>query len=317
MNPSLASDPYYDNLPADPLEANRLIHLMARFVAKHPEAEAIAPLLGPGGVPQLPALLEALAEDAPALAEDLALRAWKAWDFGEHDAARALGEQALALDAEGDLVRVLDAVLHLDGEARLERLAEEGARIRASLDPHALEALDEGRGHEDLNALRLHRCESERIHLLSELGRHAECVALTDELFMESNVDTFGVFPVFVGSALLEDDLDTLDAWVEEMGEDYPGLQEWLQVYLHQTADRAGAAYKALRHARKQFPEMERALLAWGEALEAHAPTSEAPLPTPVLPKDPRTASVFLLLAPALAATPTFVAWLRKMRTMR
>lgn len=305
------------DFPVAPEEMDRWIRLMDRFKALHPDPEALLPLLQGAEFPTLQGLLGALGDDASALGEDLALQGWAAWDREDFDGARNFLEQAKSLLPEGDEVRVLDLVLGLEGEARLEALRQASQRLRAALSPEALQALHEGRGAENIEALRLHRCLSEEAHLLLHLDQKEAVVALVDEMFMESDEDTFGVFPALVQAALATDSLDVLDAWVDDMGADYPGLQEWLRVYLCQTADQPGAAFQALRRARKAFPQLELAILKWHEAVLRAESLDPDTFPQPVFPTEFQAAGAFMILAPAFIASPEFMAWLKRMRSLR
>lgn len=140
-------------------------------------------------------------------------------------------------------------------------------------------------------------------------------VALADEIFRESGADAFGIFPLFVHAALQVEDLDILDTWTARMGTDSPALMHWLQTYLQHTADQPGAAFQSLRRARKATSGVELALFKWEAALAELSEDSEAPdLPEP---SDPASAAVVRILGPDFSATPAFMAWLRKMRSMK
>ncbi|HJW32190.1 MAG TPA: hypothetical protein VJ505_02380 [Holophagaceae bacterium] len=305
-------------IPSDPLDASRWSRLMARFMDTHPTEAAQEALFAQGDGPTLEHLLEALAGDPEAMAEDHALLAWEALDVDDVEAAQPHFEAAWALAPTHPEVRILEAVLQLEPEARAERLEALATEVRAGLDEESLQALSEGEGVEDLGCLRLHRCLREWAYTLGELDRPADVVALADEIFRESGADAFGIFPLFVHAALQVEDLDILDTWTARMGTDSPALMHWLQAYLAFSQDQPGAAFQSLRRARKATRGVESALFQWEAALPGLADLpegSEAPdLP---LPTDPASAAVVRILGPDLSATPTFMAWLRKMRSMK
>ncbi len=303
-------------IPTDPLESARWSRLVSYWVATRPAEEAAQALLfaHPEG-PTLERLRELLADEPEAMAEDLALLAWEALDLDEVAEARPHWEAARALAPQIPEVRILDAVLTLEGEARVAQLEELATELRANLDETSLQALDAGEGLEDIPVLRLHRCQRELAYTLGELDRPEEVVALAVETFSESGADPFGLFPLFVHAALQTEDLEALDMWTAKMGVDSPALMHWLQTYLLQTADQPGAAFQSLRRARKAAPGVELTLLAWEKLVATVDESHEFPdLP---YPKDPTSAATLHILGPELASTPTFTAWLRKMRSMK
>ncbi len=305
-------------IPSDPLDASRWSRLMARFMDTHPTEEALEPLFAHAEGPTLERLLETLAGDPEAMAEDHALLAWEALDVDDLEAAQPPFEAAFALAPHHPEVRILEAVLKLEPEARAERLEALAGELRAALDEESQAAMSAEEGVEDIGCLRLHRCLREWAYTLGELDRPAEVVALADEIFRESGADAFGIFPLFVHAALQVEDLDILDTWTARMGTDSPALMHWLQTYLQHTADQPGAAFQSLRRARKATSGVDVALFKCEAALPGLADLpegSEAPdLP---LPTDPASAAVVRILGPDLSATPAFMAWLRKMRTMK
>ncbi|MBI3131882.1 MAG: hypothetical protein HYZ13_11200 [Acidobacteria bacterium] len=302
-------------IPSDPLDASRWSRLMARFMDTHPTEEALEPLFAHAEGPTLERLLVTLAEDPEAMAEDHALLAWEALDVDDLEAAQAPFESAFALAPHHPEVRILEAVLKLEPEARAERLEALAGELRAALDEESQAALSAEEGVEDIGCLRLHRCLREWAYTLGELDRPAEVVALADEIFRESGADAFGIFPLFVHAALQVEDLGILDTWTARMGTDSPALMHWLQTYLQHTADQPGAAFQSLRRARKATRGVDVALFKWEAALAELTEDSEVPdLPEP---SDPASAAVVRILGPDLSATPAFMAWLRKMRTMK
>ncbi len=305
-------------IPSDPLDASRWSRLMARFMDTHPTEEAQEALFAQGEGPTLEHLLEALAGDPEAMAEDHALLAWEALDVDDLEAARPSFDAAFALAPQQAEVRILEAVLMLEPEARAARLEALATELRSALDAESQAALAAEEGVEDIGCLRLHRCLREWAYTLGELDQPAEVVALADEIFRESGADAFGIFPLFVHAALQVGDLEILDTWTARMGTDSPALMHWLQTYLQHTADQPGAAFQSLRRARKATSGVDLALFKWEVALpglEELPEGSEAPdLP---LPTDPASAAVVRILGPDLAATPAFMGWLRKMRAMK
>ena len=177
--------------------------------------------------------------------------------------------------------------------------------------------MEEGRGFENLAVLRLHRGLAEQARTHQNLEQYEACVELVDRLFQESGDDTFSMFPLLAQAALYTGALEVLDTWIGEMGSEYEGLQEWLQVYLDQTADQPGAAFQSLRRARKMFPQMELSLLKWHEAIVKADPADSETVPSPVFPKESRAAGAFMVLGPAFVASPDFMAWLKRMRSLR
>lgn len=307
--------PLDDDFLDHPSEAPRWVRLMERCQAGHPER--FQSLIQDGTPPRFSTLLTAMADDSEAMAEDLALRAWAAWDQEDLVESRALHGQAKSLNPEDVDCRVLDLLLNLEGEPRLTAIQLEAERQRAALPATALELLAEGRGAESTEVVRLHRCLAEQVHLLIELEQWEACVALIDGMYGETGEDTFGVFPALVQAALHTDNLDVLDTWVDEVGDEYPGLQAWLQAYLAEAADQPGAAFQALRRARKALPQLELSLLKWHDAiLKAGGPDSED-FPKPVFPKDAQASAAFTILGPSFIASPDFMAWLKKMRSLR
>jgi hypothetical protein len=291
---------------------------MARFIDTHPTEEALERLFGDGEGPTLERLLETLAGDPFAMAEDHALLAWEALDVNDPEAALPDFEAALALAPTHPEVCILEAVLKLEPEPRAERLEALAAELRGALDEESLAAIAAEEGVEDIGCLRLHRCLREWAYTLGELDRPAEVVALADEIFRESGADAFGIFPLFVHAALQAGDLDILDTWTARMGTDSPALMHWLQTYLLHTADQPGAAFQSLRRARKATSGVDLALFKWEAALPGLAELPKgAEAPDLPLPSDPASAAVVRILGPDLSATPAFMAWLRKMRTMK
>jgi len=305
-----------DAIPDDPAEADRWVRLLDRFNRLHSEPGDLARLFRGQGHPTVSDLLAELAGDGPALGEDLALQAWCAVDAGRGGEAKQLFDQALALDPRGQEVRILEATLGLAGEARLAALRAIEAGQLESLDQDSLAAIDEGRGEADLDILRLHRGLAEQARVHAALEQHEACLDLTDRMFTEAGQDTFAVFPLMIQSALACGDLDVLDFWIVDRGGEYPGLGDWLQVYLAQSSGQAGAAFQALRRARKTMPSLEVAFLK-AEALATFLRTDgDGPKPVLELPKGELARETFLMLLPAFAADADFMAWLRGKRNL-
>lgn len=311
--------PPMDWVPEDPMLADRVLRLMERYRDLHPDGDEVRDLLETEPGPTLEHLLELLAGDPPSLAEDLAVQAWQALELeaeGADTEARSLLAQARDLHPEGLEVQMLAAVLELEGEARLARLRELEAAQRAALDEATRELLDKGEGVESLAVLRLHRSLAEQARVLIALEQYETCVTVLDTLFSEAGADAFSLFPMLVQAALFTGDLETLDTWNEELGPDYRGLHEWLAVYLAQTADLKGAAFRALRKARKAMPALELALTKASDHVQRQLAQGGAPGGLEI-PKDPRTAQVFMLLVSAFVADPDFMVWLRSQRSLR
>ncbi|HJV23433.1 MAG TPA: hypothetical protein VJ570_12095, partial [Holophagaceae bacterium] len=257
-------------------------------------------------------------DDAEAMAEDHALLAWEDLDVDDPEAATPHFEAARALAPDNAEVRILEAVLTLEPEPRAARLEALATELREGLDAESRAALAEGEGVEDLACLRLHRAMREWAYALGELDRPGEVVALVDEIYREAGADAFGCFPLFVHAALQVEDLEALDTWTARMGTDSPALMHWLQAYLAFTQDQPGAAFQSLRRARKATSGVDLALFKWEAALPGLAELPEdAEGPELPLPSDPASAAVVRILGPDLSATPAFMDWLRKMRTMK
>lgn len=308
------SDTLSSHIPTDPLDASRWSRLMERFLATHPaEADRTALFEHPEG-PSLARLLTVLAQDPEAMAEDHALLAWEDLDVDDPDAAQPHIDAARSLAPTNPEVRILEATLTPDPEARAARLQALAGELREALDPTSRAALEAGEGVEDLGCLRLHRCLKEWAFTLGELDRPSEVVALIEEIYREAGADAFGCFPLFVHAALQEEDLAALDTWTARMGIDSPALMHWLQAYLHHLQDQPGAAFQALRRARKATVGVDQALFQWAPLLDR---PDEAEPPELPFPSDPASAAVLRILGPDLSGTPSFMAWLRKMRTLK
>lgn len=301
------------HIPTDPLDASRWSRLMARYLALHPSDAAQAPLMDHPEGPSLPRLLTLLAEDPEAMAEDHALLAWEDLDVDDPEAAQPHLDAARALAPGNVEVRILEATLIPDLEARAAALEGLAAELRAGLDASSRAALEAGEGVEDLGCLRLHRCLREWAFTLGELDRPGEVVALVEELYQEAGADVFGCFPLFVHAALQVEDLAALDRWTARMGLDSPALMHWLQSYLHHLQAQPGAAFQALRRARKATVGLEPALFQWAALMDR---ASEGEPPDLPYPADPASAAVMRILGLDLAGTPSYMGWLRKMRTL-
>ncbi len=308
------SDALSSHIPTDPLDASRWSRLMERFLATHTaEADRVALMEHPEG-PSLARLLTVLAEDPEAMAEDHALLAWEDLDVDDPEAAGPHIVAARALAPGNAEVRILEAALTPEPELRATRLEALAADLRAALDAPSRAALAAGEGVEDLGCLRLHRCMKEWAFALGELDRPAEVVALVDEIYREAGADAFGCFPLFVHAALQVEDLEALDTWTARMGLDSPALMHWLQAYLFHLQDQPGAAFQSLRRARKATVGVDQALYQWAPLLDLPEGAEAPELP---FPGDPASAAVMRILGLDLAGTPTFMAWLRKMRTLK
>jgi hypothetical protein len=308
-----------DWVPEDPMLADRVLRLMERFRDLHPDGEAVRDLLETDPGPTLDHLLELLSGDPEARAEDLAVQAWQALELeaeGADAEARTFLTRARELHPEGLEVQMLAAVLDLEGETRLARLQELEAAQRAALDDATRALMDKGEGVESLAVLRLHRSLAEQARVLIALEQYEACVTALDTLFSEAGADAFSLFPMLVQAALFTGDLETLDTWNEQLGPDYRGLHEWLEVYLAQTANLKGAAFQALRKARKAMPALELALTKAGDHVQRQLAQGGTPGGLEI-PKDPRTAQVFMLLVSAFLADPDFMGWLRSQRALR
>lgn len=304
-------------IPEDPTEADRWVRLLERFRTLHPDADSLRALFSEDRPPTLEGLLAALAEDPQAMAEDLAVQAWVLLEDNQVEPAAALARKAVALHPEGEEVRLLNLALNLEGEALLTALKELEATQRAGLGEESLRLMEEGQGFQDLAALRLHRGLAEQARTHQALEQYEVCVEVLDRLFMESGDDTYSMFPLLAQAALYTGALEVLDTWIEDIGAEYEGLQEWLQVYLDQTADQPGAAFQSLRRARKLFPQMELSLLKWHEAILKADPSDTGTVPSPQFPVEARAAGAFMVLGPAFVASPDFMAWLKRMRALR